>query len=67
MTERNDFTVQDEGSIVVVTPVTPAAKTWVAAHIPDDAQRWCGGVVIEQRYAFDVLEGIVNDGLVVGR
>lgn len=63
----SDFLVQDEGSIVVVTPVTPAAKTWVAEHLPVDVQTWCGGVVIEHRYAFDVLYGIVNDGLVVGR
>ena len=60
-----DFLVQNEGTCVVVTPVTPAAKTWVAEHIPDDAPTWCGGVVIEHRYAFDVLDGIVNDGLVV--
>lgn len=60
-----DFTVQDEGSIVLLTPETPAAKTWVAENIPDDAQRFGGAVVIEHRHAFDVLEGIINYGLVV--
>lgn len=63
----SDFLVQDEGSIVLVRPVTQAAQTWVAAHIPEDATWFGGAVVVEHRYAFDVLSGIVADGLAVSR
>lgn len=66
MTDSRDFEVLNQGgNIAVLVPLTGEAKTWVASNIPDDAQRWAGGVVVEQRYLFDILEGIINYGLVV--
>ena len=60
-----DFTIQNEGSIALLHPITGAAHDWVSNHIPEDAQRFGDAIVIEHRYVFDVLFGIDADGLVV--
>lgn len=63
---NTDFTVSDQGSIVLLSIYTDAAKEWVAEHLPADATRWGNAVVIEHRYANDIVEGIEADGLTVG-
>jgi hypothetical protein len=60
-----DFEVSNHGTIYIFTPLTPAARDWVAEFLPDDAQRWAGGIVIEHRYIWDVVIGARRDGLVV--
>ena len=60
-----DFRFFDHGSITVLKPVSGGAQDWVDEHIPEDAQYWAGGVVIEPRYADDILGGIEDDGLTV--
>lgn len=61
-----DITVEDHGSILVMTGVTQAGKDWLDASLAD-GQRWAGGYVIEPRYLHDVFMGAVNDGLEVVR
>jgi hypothetical protein len=63
VTPEIDFTVSGGGSIYILTPLTPAANDWVAEFLPEDAQRWAGGVVIEWRYLADILSGLHDDGL----
>lgn len=63
-----DFTVQNEGSIIVIHANTPAARTWVeenvsAAGYQPDYPR---SLIVEPRYAMDLLTGIKSDGLTVG-
>jgi hypothetical protein len=58
-----DFLVADHGSIVILTPFTPAGNDWVAEHLPEDAQRWSRGVAIERRYWPDICDGILDAGL----
>lgn len=58
-----DFTVTNEGNIYLLAPLTSDAQAWVAEHIPDDAQRWCGKLVIEHRFIDNVVDGINGDGL----
>lgn len=60
-----DFFLQDNGSIVILLPLTTEAKAWVADHIPDDALRFGKGIVIEPRYVDDICNGIVDDGLII--
>jgi hypothetical protein len=60
-----DFIVSDEGSIFIFTPVTLAAREWVAEFLPKDAMHWAGGVVVEHRYISDIVSGAHRDGLVV--
>lgn len=61
----SDFRFQDEGSIVLLEPVSVRAKEWVLENIPDDAQYFGNAVVIERCYAPDILDGIKSDGLEV--
>lgn len=60
-----DFEVSNHGTIVIFTPLTPVARDWVAKFLPEDAQCWAGGVVIEHRYISDVVIGAQRDGLMV--
>jgi hypothetical protein len=60
-----DFEVSGGGSIYIFTPLTPDARDWVAEFLPEDAQRWAGGVVIEHRYISDVVAGAQRDGFSV--
>jgi len=60
-----DVTVQNEGSIFLFQLETEAAKTWVAEHVSEEATFWCGGLVVEHRYAGNLAAGMQADGLVV--
>lgn len=60
-----DFTIRDEGSIVLLEPQTGRAAEWVGEHLPDDVMSWGRAVVIEHRYFPAVIERIIADGLVV--
>jgi hypothetical protein len=60
-----DFTLQDEGSIVILYPQTEPAKVWVDENLPPAALKWGNGVVIDRNYAPDILFGIRGVGLVV--
>jgi len=61
----SDFTVQNEGSIVLLHPHTDAARSWVEEHIGEDNgyQPYWPSVVIEPRYVGDIVNGITADGL----
>lgn len=61
--QKVDFDVTDHGTIVLLTPMTPAAHDWVQENLPDDALTFGPSIAIEHRYAEDVLIGIVEDGL----
>ncbi len=58
-----DFTVADHGSVVVMTPLTPAARDWTTNHLPDETPQWCGGFAIACRYINDILTGVCEAGL----
>ena len=60
---EHDFTVDDEGTIVIITQVSEAAKQWLYAHLPEDCPRWGAGFAIEHRYAKEIIEGMQNAGL----
>jgi len=63
-----DFSVNDQGSIVLIEPVSQAALDWVEEYIGQDNgfQPYWPTVVVEHRYADDVIEGMLNDGLELG-
>lgn len=66
-TETFDFSVNNQGTIVLLQPLTDAARAWVEEHIGLDNgfQPYWPTVVIECRYVRDIIEGIRNDGLAV--
>ena len=61
----SDFSLQDEGSIVLLRMHTPVAQAWVEDHICEPTYWTPHAIVIEHRYIGDVLEGIIADGLEV--
>lgn len=60
---EHDFTVEDHGSLVMITQVSAAAKQWLYAHLPEDAPRWGIGYAVEHRYADDILNAMDEAGL----
>jgi hypothetical protein len=60
-----DFTLLDEFTIFLLTPVSEAARDWVAEFLPSDATTFGRATVVEHRYIGDIVEGIINDGLTV--
>ena len=52
------ITIQDEGSLVILTALTPEAELWLIENLDPDVQRWGNlGFVIERRYVGAILEG----------
>jgi len=60
-----DFLVMDHGSIIVLTPNSDEAKQWVKEHIPPEAQWFARGVVIEHRYADDIIDAILGTDMTI--
>jgi hypothetical protein len=63
-----DFTIRDEGSLVLLSPCTEPARNWIADHIgPDNGyQPYYPTIVVEPRYLAPILEGIRESGLTLG-
>lgn len=59
----SDFTTQNEGSLIIMTPNNHEAQEWIDLHIPEDAQLWSTGIVIEPRYYPDIKQGILDEGM----
>ena len=54
--------IQDEGSIVLVTPQTEAVQEWFDDHVlTPDTMMWGEAVVVDRRYAYDLLSGLLAD------
>ena len=53
------------GSIVLLHALTDAGRAWIDEHIPDDAMRFGGGIVVEPRYIDAIANGAMADGLTV--
>ena len=43
----SDFVLVNDGTVVLLTPISDAANAWCEEHIDPDAQRWAGAYVIE--------------------
>ncbi len=65
--EVPDFTVQNEGTIFLLYPHTPAAHDWVEQNIgrENGFQPYWPTVLVEHRYIREIVAGIQNDGLEV--
>jgi hypothetical protein len=60
-----DFTVQNEGTIYLLHPLTPAAQSWIDEHLSSDCLTFGDAVAVEHRFIADIVEGIRRDGLEV--
>jgi hypothetical protein len=57
-----DVSASFNGSFWVLVPLTPSGHTWFAENL-EGAMKIGPGVVVEDRYVRDIIEGMKNDGL----
>jgi len=63
---RPDFSVRDEGSLILLTPVSPAGHEWADEFISKEGyQPWLPTRVIEARYFPPICEAILAASLVL--
>ena len=62
-----DFSFRDEGSLVLLTPLSPSAHEFVEERIGSENgyQPMWPTVVIERRYFDDIAEGILAENMVI--
>jgi hypothetical protein len=61
-----DVTVENHGSLFLFTPHTQAAKDWVSENVGLESWQWLGtGFAVEHRFALDLADGMLADGLEV--
>ena len=59
-----DVRVNDQGSVVLLQPITEAASDWIDENIESEGWQWFGGALaVEHRYADAIIEGMQSDGL----
>jgi len=62
---RIDFEISGGGTVYLLHPLTRAACTWVAEHLPVDAIRFGNAVAVEWRSIGAIVGGAIGAGLVV--
>lgn len=63
-----DFGVQSLGTIVLLYPLSDAAKSWVDDNISDEGLTYWGkGIACDHRCAQTIIEGIEYDLLTVAQ
>ena len=60
-----DVELELHGTINLLRPLTPKAKSWIDEHIPDEAQWFGAALAVEPRYCPDIVAGMIDDGLAV--
>jgi len=59
-----DIRVENHGSIYIFIPQTDDGREWVDANLSLESWQWFGpGFAVEPRYALQLAEGMLNDGL----
>jgi hypothetical protein len=64
---KQDFTVENHGSVVIIRPNTPAGIDWANENIGagNGFQPYWPAMLFEPRYVDQVISGIKADGLLV--
>ena len=64
MEKVKHFSVLDEGSVVLITPLSKLAREWTEANVQLEDWQWLGGgFAVEHGYADELLCGIADAGL----
>jgi virulence-associated protein VagC len=62
MSEKVNIEVRDEGTVVLITPVSKQAKKWIDENVQVESWQWLGqGFAVDHRCAEDLLEGMQNE------
>lgn len=61
-----DLSVQNEGTIFLLTPISDAGREWIAEKLCTEDALWFGGALcVEHRFIADIVTGAQEDGLCV--
>lgn len=60
---EQDVQIENCGSIMLFQPLTAEAREWLEANA--DGMWWGSALVVEPRYAVDLADGMMDDGLMV--
>ncbi len=61
MKKVKQFEVWDEGTIVLITPLTKRARAWMKDNIQSESWQWLGGSLgVDHHCADDLLEGMTE-------
>jgi len=62
----SDVLTNNEGTIIALTVLTPAARQWIEEKCKPEPWQWVGDTfAVEPRYAGDIIQGMQADGLIV--
>lgn len=65
MSEPLDHEVTDSGSIVMIRPISDAARNWIDENVESEGWQWFGpSLCVDHRAAGPLLYGMQEDGLV---
>lgn len=60
-----DVEVENHGSIFLFSPLTQPGREWIGEHVTGETTTFAGSLVVEARYARDLADGMMGDGLVL--
>lgn len=58
-----DFISSNQGSIVLLTPISDDAFAWCDDNLAADAESFSGSIAVESRMFFDIAYALLEDGL----
>lgn len=63
--EKTDISIRHDGSVVLFTVNTPAAREWVEENVQLEGWQWMGksSFAVDARFAHDLADGMQGDGL----
>jgi hypothetical protein len=62
--KHKHFSVLDEGSVVLITPLSKLAREWTEENVQLEDWQWLGGgFAVDHRFADELLCGIADAGL----
>jgi hypothetical protein len=62
-----DVLVRHEGTVWIFNPLSSVAQVWFAENVHSDPWQCMGtSLVVEHRFAVDLIEGITDAGLDIG-
>lgn len=63
---KPDIRFEDHGSVVLVRPLTDAAREWIDENVQQEGWQWFGGALgVDARYAWALREAAAFNGLVL--
>lgn len=64
--KRRDIRIENCGSIMLFNPLTTVGKEWMDENVEADGYQWLGNkLAVEPRYARDLAQGMLDNGLTV--